>query len=178
MKYKVLTILLVLILFTSGLGLTYSFFRSGTNANANRNVAKFIFNTESLDEFQLSLIGLKPGDTQDYAFAVSNNNADGKSDVTLEYQMTVKTYHLIPLKIELYKVNGETEELILTCDETYNRNSKNELVCDAPLQVIAYSLEKLDNYKLRVEFPSEYNEIIYSNLVDYIDVEIKSWQKI
>ena len=35
----------------------------------------------------------------------------------------------------------------------------------------------LDNYIIKVEFPKECNGIEYSELVDYIDVKIKSWQK-
>ena len=38
--------------------------------------------------------------------------------------------------------------------------------------------ESKNNYKLRISFPEEYNDEIYSNLVDYIDIEIKSWQKV
>ena len=33
------------------------------------------------------------------------------SNVSVEYQMTIKTYHLVPLVIELYSVDGETEVL-------------------------------------------------------------------
>jgi hypothetical protein len=68
------------------------------------------------------------------------------------------------------------EELILTCDETNERNAENELVCTTPIQKMGHSLEKLDNYKLKIMFPSEYNDETYSDLVDYINIDIKSWQ--
>jgi hypothetical protein len=42
---------------------------------------------------------------------------------------------------------------------------------------MGYSVLKLDNYKLKVTFPSQYNGEVYSDLVDYINIEIKSWQK-
>ena len=33
-----------------------------------------------------------------------------------------------------------------------------------------------DNYRLEVEFPSKFNSEVYTDLVDFIDIEIKSWQ--
>jgi hypothetical protein len=146
-------------------------------ASNEQDVAKFVFNAQSLDQIQLPLIDLNPGSTKEYTFAVSNNYAGSLSDVTIEYQMTIETYHLIPLIIELYKMNGETEELILTCDENYTRNSENELICNSSTQEMGYSVLKLDNYKLKVTFPNQYNGEAYSDLVDYINIEIKSSQK-
>jgi hypothetical protein len=158
-------------------GITYSFFHSNTTLNSNdQNIAKFVFNAESLDQLEIPLIDLNPGDSKEYAFSVSNNNSGIVSNVTIEYQMTIKTFHLVPLVIQLYKLNGE-EELVLTCDETYTRSLENELICNTPIQEMGHDSELSDNYKLKVEFPNEYNDEVYSNLVDYIDIEIKSWQK-
>ena len=91
--------------------------------------------------------------------------------------MIVKTYHLVPLTIELYKVEENGESLILTCDETYSRNESNELICNSNVEELNYKEAKENNYKLKVTFPSEYSNKMYSNLVDYINIEIKSWQK-
>ncbi|MDD4035913.1 MAG: hypothetical protein PHS45_01125 [Bacilli bacterium] len=179
MKYKVLIVLFVLTLFIFGAGITYSMFYSGaTLGSNNQDVAKFIFNTESLDQLQMPLIDLNPGDNEEYLFSVSNNYLGNISDVSVEYHMTIKTYHLVPLIIELYKMDGANEELILTCDETYTRNSQNELICNTPIQEMGHVSEELDNYKLKVNFPSEYNDVVYSDLVDYINIGIESWQKI
>ena len=38
--------------------------------------------------------------------------------------------------------------------------------------------EVMDNYKLKLEFPDTYSSEEYANLVDFIDIEIKSWQKV
>lgn len=179
MKYKILIVLIVLILLVFCFGITYSIFHSSTTLNSNdQNIAKFIFNTKSSDQIELPLSDLNPGDSNEYPFSVSNNYTGKISDVSVEYQMTIKTYHLVPLTIELYKMNGDNEELISTCDETHTRNSQNELVCNTPIQEMGYSSEKLDDYKLKVSFPTEYSDEEYSGLVDYINIEIKSWQKI
>ena len=156
MKYKVLIILFILIVLVFGAGITYSMFHSGATLSSNdQNIAKFIFNTESLDQLELSLIDLNPGDTREYLFSVSNNLSGSISDVSVEYQMTIMTYHLIPLSIELYKIDEGTEELILNCDETYSRNSKNELICNSPVQEMGHLTKEVDDYKLKVSFPND-----------------------
>ncbi len=178
MKYKIIITLIILSFLVVGYGLTFSVFNSNTSFNSNVNIAKFIFNTESLDEFQLALNGIKPGDIREYAFSVNNSNPENISEVTVEYVILLRTYHFIPLNIELYKIVDETEELVMTCDETYIRNESNELVCGTELQELGFSETSIDNYRLKLEFSSEYDSSNFSNLMDYIDIEIKSWQKI
>ena len=173
MKYKVLKILMIMALVVFGLGITYSIFNSNTLAAGNQKIAKFIFNAEEVDKLSLPITDLKPGYTNDFDFSVSNSKDKKISDVTIEYQMTIKTFHLVPLNIELYKIDGETETLLITCDETFSRNEDNELVCNLPIEELDYLKESKNNYKLRISFPKEYNDEIYSNLVDYIDIEIK-----
>lgn len=178
-KSKILIILFVSIVLIFCVGLTYSFFNSRGNLNSSdQNIAKFIFNAEISDQLNLSLIDLTPGESNDYSFSVSNNYLGKRSNVSVQYQMTIKTYHLIPLGIELYSIVGDVEELVLTCDESYTRNLENELICNTPVKEMTHSDGKIDNYKLKVNFPNEYNDISYSNLVDYINIEIKSWQKV
>jgi hypothetical protein len=140
-------------------------------------IAKFVFNTKRLDELQLSMIDLKPGDSKEYNFSVTNNYLGKTSSVVIAYQMIVKTYHLVPLDIQLYRVIGDDESLILTCDESFSRNEDNELVCNSPTEELGYGQEQSNDYKLKVKFPEEYNQDINADLVDFINIEIKSWQK-
>ncbi len=178
MKGKVLIILFTLALLLFGSGITYSFFNSNTNGMVDQKIAKFVFDAQKLDNLSLDIDDLYPNSSKEYLFAVSNNYQSAKSDVTLEYQMTIKTYHFMPLIIELYKIDNDTETLLLNCDETNSRNQDNELVCNLDIQQMAYNQEILHNYKIKVTFPEEYNTLEYTDLVDFIDIEIKSWQKI
>ena len=82
----------------------------------------------------------------------------------------------MPLDIKLYK--GESEEAILVCDESFARNDSNEVLCTTEIQNMQYTTNVNDDYELKVEFDAKYNEEEYSDLVDYIDIEIKSWQKV
>lgn len=159
------------------IGVTYSFFVSDANFFANQDIAKFIFNAEETSTISVPITNLNPGDSTSYTFEVTNNVDDIVSQVSISYQCIIKTYHLMPLEIKLYKT-GSVEELILTCDETFSRDSDNQLVCNSLVQKMSYDSEVSDTYRLDISFPEEFNNEDYSELVDYIDIDIRSWQNI
>ncbi len=180
MKKKIFLIVFLLILIVLGLGVTYSAFSSENKLIVNQEIASFIFETEQTDHISLALSDLKPGDETSYNFKVSNNKKVEEeinvSNVTINYQILISTFHFMPLDIELYK--GEDETPLLVCNETFNRNDNNEIVCTTEIQNMEFSNGITDDYKLNVKFDKKYNSEEYSDLVDSIDIEIKSWQKV
>lgn len=178
MKYKILLVLFGLVTIVFGSGITYSIFHSeSTLTSSDQKIAQFIFDTEETNSLHLSLTGINPGDTKEYSFKVSNTKELLTSNVTINYQMIIRTFHLIPLHIELLKLNNELWESLMICNESYTRNANNELVCNSAINEMSYRINSNDQYKLVVTFPPEYNDESYVGLVDYIDMEIKSWQK-
>lgn len=177
MKRRITLVLMFGFLSILLVGATYSFFTSGTNLFANQDIAKFIFEAEETNSISVPITDLNPGDSASYTFDVANNVDDVVSQVTINYQCIIKTYHLMPLEIKLFKI-GDVEELILTCDETYSRDSDNQIVCNSLIQEMPYDNTVSDSYRLDVKFPEEYNNEYYSELVDYIDIDIRSWQDI
>ena len=142
MKKKIYIIGFILVGILLSVSLTYSVFNDESNlSSSNENFAKFIFNTDVLEEIDLSLVDLKPGDTKEYNFSVSNNKNGKTSNISIEYTITLNTYHFIPLTIKLYSITDK-EELIMTCDETYERNSNNELVCSLPSKELSHLNER------------------------------------
>ena len=175
MKYKILISLFIVMFFIFGIGITYSYFSSDTQLNSvDQRIAKFVFDTETLDRLELPLIDLTPGQSEEYSFSISNGSDDSYSDVNIEYQLTLLTPHFTPLIIQLYK----GDDLLMTCDESYSRNENNELVCNSPVQELSYDGSSMDDYKLKITFDGLYNDEVFSNLIDYINIEIKSYQKI
>ena len=176
-KVIILVILIVCTLFISGL--TYSKFNVDADlVMEDQKIASFVFQGNKTDNINIPLDSIVPGDSKDYLFSVSNNDDNKNSEVTLNYQLTIKTYHFLPLKINLYKEdNDSNSNIILTCDETYSRNEENSIVCNSDVIEMNYKEKVNDNYRLNISFPSNYNESEYSNITDYIDLEIKSWQK-
>ncbi len=179
MKKKLIIIisLFISILFISGI--TYSKFNVNSNFIVeNQKIASFIFEGKKLDNLNIALDSLKPGETKTYDFSIANKKENKNSEVNINYQIIIKTYHFIPTNINLYKIENGKEKFILKCDETFSRNESNSLICSTDVFEISYLNEIEDNYQLKVEFDNNYNAEEYSNLVDYIDLEIKSWQKV
>lgn len=177
-KYKLLLMIAIAIGIFAGIGVTFSLFHSETPSNMNQNIAKFVFNSKTLDELNLSLIDIKPGEIKEYNFSIANSEGEIISDVLVEYQISLKTYHFIPLEIELYKVTTEGDVLLVNCDETYARNLNNEILCNTDIQQLNHTTTQSNDYKLIIDFPIEYNNTIYTNLMDFLDLEINSWQKV
>lgn len=176
MKTKVLITIFTLLIITFCLGLTYSYFTADTTMNnVDQKIAKFIFNAEKQDQLEIPITSLFPGQTEEYEFSVTNEQEEIKSDVSVDYQLIIKTPHLTPLIIELL---DENNNIVLSCDETYSRNEDNELVCNTDNIEMSHTEGKKDNYKLKITFDENYNDETYSNLIDYIKLEIKSYQKV
>ena len=175
MKYKILIGLFIIVFLVLSSGLTYSYFNSSVGfISVDQKIASFVFNTETLDRLELPLIDLKPGQSNEYSFSVSNTKQAKTSDVTILYQLTILTPHFTPLIIEVYK----GENLVMTCDENYSRNSNNELVCNTEVFELSHSNAKTDDYKLKITFDDRYSDLSYADLIDYINIEIKSYQKV
>lgn len=172
MKKKYLIIIIFLLVIVFGSGITYSAFHSQIPLNVtNQKIAKFIFNNEELNNINLDLRNLQPGDIKTYNFAIKNFNDSFKSDVTIKYQITIKTFHVIPLTIELYK----NEELIINCDETFSRNDDGELVCNSAYQTMENTGNIVDNYKMLVKYDKD-NSFSYEDSVDFIELSLESFQ--
>ena len=182
MRKRIFIIIFLLIMIILGLGITYSAFTSENKLFINQHIASFIFEANQTDHISLALSDLKPGDEISYNFSVSNNKVvDDKvnvSHVKVNYQILISTYHFIPLSIELYK--GENVEPLVVCTESFNRNDSNEVVCTSKVQEMDFNESITEDYVIKVTFPfdDKYNSEEYSDLVDYIDLEIKSWQKV
>lgn len=175
MRVKVLIIIVSLLLLTFGLGITYSYFNSGVIVSSvDQKLAGFVFNSEFTDRLDIPVGELAPGESNSHNFSITNTKDGVRSDVSILYELTVLTPHYAPLVIKLYKDN----KLVLTCDESYSRNENNELVCKTDPFLLSHTRNELNSFELRVTFDQNCNTEEYVNLVDYINVEIKSYQKV
>ena len=129
MKHRVFIILLLFSLIICFTGVTYSLFNSEKYFYVgNMEIAEFIFDTKRTGHIELGFTDLKPGDTKEFLFEVTNTKGNMITNVTTEYQITIKTFQFMPLIIELYneelgktifKVSISTANLI-TFIENFN----------------------------------------------------------
>lgn len=182
MKKKIVIILVVLNLLILGVGTTYSTYRSKTTGELKEfQFAKIIFNNEVTNAISLPLNDFMPGNINTYEFKVGNNKDGKKSDVNIGYKIYIETLHLIPTTINLYKID-ESRNIILTCNESNERNNENKIVCITEEEILYYSNEATNNYELEVIFEEKDANgntwsSDYSDLIDFIDIKIDSYQK-
>lgn len=175
MKHRVVIIVILFCLILCCSKITYSLFHSQTFFSIeNMEIAEFIFETKRTDHIELDFADLKPGDIKQFNFQVSNTKDNNITNVTTEYRITIKTFHFMPLLIELYK----GDDLVMTCDEKRSRNTDNALVCNSKIWELDHKTTEIEDFKIKVSFPKEYNSQEFTGLVDYIDLDIASWQKI
>lgn len=175
MKRRIKIILIIMLAITITTSMTYSLYTSGGDINVESSLASFVLNVEKTESIDIPLQDLKPGDELVYDFSILNNSDDKTSDVSIVYNITIMTLHFIPLDINLYDSN---DNLVLTCDEGYSRNLRNELECKSNDIDMSYLKGIKDDYKLKIKFDEKYSESEYSSLVDYINLKIDSYQKV
>ena len=105
-----------------------------------------------------------------------------KCNAEIDYKITIQTYHLIPTTIKLYDTNDGNRELLLTCNESAQRDEEYKINCVSDDYTLYYSSNDEDNYEVEVIFDSTDAEgnpwsQDYSELLDFIDIKIDSWQK-
>lgn len=172
---KRLIIIIIFVFAFLGVGITYSMYTSSAKIKGDIALASFIVDAERKDHIDIELSNINPGDEVFYNFSISNNSDKKTSDVTIVYNITIKTMHFIPLEISLY---DSSDNLVMSCDEAYSRNEKNELECKSEDVLMAYTRNVKDDYYIKILFPEEYNSYEYSSLIDYLNIEINSTQKI
>ena len=173
MKVKILTIEIIVLIGLVFSGVTYSVYTSSNEIQVTQSIAKFNFQTISTDKIELTIDNIVPGDIEEYEFSVTNTVDKKASDVMIEYQITLKTLNSMPVFYELYY----GDQVVMTCDGSAERDEKNLLTCAAPIKKLNVGKVEKHDYKLKVNFPEQYNSYVYADLIDFVDIHIDSWQK-
>ncbi len=176
MKGRMILLGMLACLAVLSVGITYSFYSSDGRVSGEVRLASFVIGTEELTEISFPLSDLLPGKSVVHNFSVTNEVNGKLSEVSIEYEIILKTQLLIPLTYKLSNITS-TEELLFTCDNTVVRDAENIVVCKSDPITMAEGAIDIDNFKLEILFPGIYSDVMYAGLVDYVDIEINSWQK-
>ena len=173
---NVLSILLIIILIDR----TFAKYTTELSSKGEIQAAFYLLN----DEYQsrnIKLDSLEPRNEEYvYTFSISNNKNNQRTETTLEYELKIVTTTNLPLSYKLYKnedyktgTNIITEDTI-SADEygTFFRELTTEK------EVFSHTEDKTNIYTLVIEFPKEYNQTKYQDIIEAIVIEINSRQLI
>lgn len=172
MKKRIL-IIAIMFMLISVTGITYSLYTNIMRKTIPVSLATFSVGVEKMPSLDIDLSDLEPGSVNRYNFSVLNNIDEEMSDVSITYNIVLKTGNYIPLDIKLY---DSGDNLLFSTSDGIREN--DELILKTSDITMPYSSSVKNDYRLEVEFPSIYSGEEYSGLVDYINLTIEASQKI
>ena len=113
-----------------------------------------------------------------YTFSISNYNGTNHSDTNLKYKIHIRTTTNIPIEYDLFNSLDISNANSCIINNTTNPDEDGtifrHILTDE--KKMLYNEDKIEYYTLLFTFPTEYNEYIYSGLVDYIEINVESSQ--
>lgn len=105
----------------------------------------------------------------------SDNQVNVRSEVTVEYTLTVSTYYNVPYQIEIINSNNQS---VLTCnDSTGTYDASGILSCTTETMTLGYMNDQTDNYRIVIRVPNGI-DYEYSGQADFVTIDISSKQKV
>ncbi len=203
-KINFLTVFLILDVFVilTMFNTTGAVYSSKAIGNTEMEVALYAFSAEQLsqldkvngkvidDSIDISLGDISPGETKYYKFDVYNYLTDEKDNViataetNISYNLKIITTTNLPLEYKLYmnqSAYSSNASNILN-NASYSTNMITDgygtfyQVFAVDEQCFKHSKSSVDEYTLVVNFPGEYSDVLYQDLIESIKIQVESKQ--
>ena len=166
--FRIAALIVCLVLITTYLlSGAYSKFSSGASGGDSARVAHFSPKfTSTVITVENQLPGFPNITDNSYLidFSVQNYTGDKASEVAMKYKIVLKTTGNIPLKFTL--LNGAGNQLkTWDCDGTSGEKTY-EYINDS--LIFGVGTKETQNYKLKIEWPSDRNNAQFSGMTDAI----------
>lgn len=177
---KLIILILCFLIIARLFVLVLSKYESISNSYANVDIAFYILK-EDYKTMTINLASLLPQEDE-YVFEFSiGNEEDGEiAEVDLEYELTLKTTTNLPLTYKLYMNEQYTDETAtniikennVSSDEygTYFRTMTTDKI------TLPYTQGKTNLYQLVINFPANYNEEIYQDIIELLEITVNAHQ--
>ena len=168
-KAKTLSVskLIILCLFTTIIVtfLSLSKYSSTVTSNSNTKVAAPVINLSSDNTLDLNISPLE--DEKIYIFKVSNNTIEKKSEVSMEYNLQIKTLNNLPLDFELYTYDGNVkgDKNLLSGNGTITENIS-----------MGFDENITHQYMLIIKWNKSDTSYQYNNVAELIEILLHSEQ--
>ncbi len=178
LKIEIIALFILLALLCLLIPFTLARFRTEARGDAPIDIAFYLLN-DTYTHQNITLDEMKPGDEKSYTFTVSNTDGTNRSEVTLDYEVLIRTTTNLPLEYELYEVvSGSDTDAVLSSnivaddDGTYFKEIKTSS------ETFDYSSDQTKLYKLKVKYPAAQKDHKYQGFCESIEINILSKQKI
>lgn len=166
-------ILIILIIKSS-----FAKYRSSATSNADVNLAYYIFNNQDISQ-DLKLDSILPSQTPyNYTLLVANNDGQRRTETAIQYSFEIKTTTNLPLNYRFYNSQDLTNNLVSSSNTSADEDGTYYKYITATGGNFGFQTNEQATYILQVEFPEEYNVSQYEGIIEYIQITIKSNQRI
>lgn len=177
---KLIILVLCLLIIARIFVLVLSKYESISNSYADVDIAFYLLK-EDYQSMTLNLASLLPrDDAYTFEFSIGNQAGEDVAEVDLEYELTLRTTTNLPLTYELYMNESYTDsgatniikENTVAYDEhgTYFRTMTTDKI------TLPYTTGTTNLYQLVVYFPGEYNQEIYQDIIELLEINVNGQQ--
>ena len=175
-QFQKITIAIVgILLLLLGMRVVFARFFTDGSGPAVGDIAFYIIHPTTESQ-TLKMFDVKP-DGKDYIFNidVSNFKDDNVSEVDLEYTLELETTTNIPVDYKIY-LNDATVNDFQNKEIIQDEDGMYFFKFSTPKQRFEKEKEMTNHYQLIVNFPTNYNEEVYQDLIDHVEVTITATQ--
>jgi hypothetical protein len=174
-----LIFLVVMLIFFMKLDIfTLSRYETTVTSSNNLVTAIYLLN-DTYQTVSVKLPDVVPNNNQyTYTFSVSNYNATSHSDTNLKYRIHIRTTTNMHIAYDLFNTLDidDAESCVVSNQVLPDENGTifRHILTDE--KRFLYNQDEIEYYTLLFTFPDDYDEYIYSGLVDYIEINVESSQ--
>ena len=122
---------------------------------------------------------MKPGDEKSYTFSVSNTDGTNRSEVTLDYEILIRTTTNLQLEYELDEITTGTDvDVVLSSNTVTDDDGTYFKEIKTSSETFAYTSDQTKLYKLTIKYPSSLKDHKNQGFCENIEINILSKQKI
>lgn len=177
-RFYIVTILgFCMIILFFALRKTGAIFQTETSSEANIDIAFYCIK-EDFQTMTLKLDNILPRSTPySYDFTISNNNGTKRTETELQYDLSIRTTTNLPLDIKLYDTNTGMVEIgtvtiMQDSDDTFFR------IITVPQREFGFLNNQTDKFTIEVILPEIYKSHEYQDIIELIEINVDSKQKI
>ena len=157
---------------------TVARYRSSATSAANVDLAFYLFHEESISQsLKLESILPKVG-TYDYDFLVANNDGENRTETAIEYSIEIVCTTNLPLNYRVYDKSNPTVNLVTTDQTTQDDNGTYFRHIHVTGGNLGFQQDEEVEYELSIEFPERFHVASYEGIIEYLEIIVRSHQKI
>lgn len=177
-KFPLLIIVLLTLLFL--MPSTLSRYQSKAISSSSAPVAYYAMSTNYFTDHILLDEILPSNEPYVYNFDISNTKNNKRTEVNLEYELSLKTTTNLPLRYYLYKNQNYTDTnantIIISDITSMDDDGTYFRVMKAAKENFSYALDQINHYQLVVYFPETTTDSSYQGTYESIEITIDSKQ--